>query len=414
MRGAGHAFGGVIGGLTVDRWIRNIDLLCFFILLLYTAVSVSAAYVRSIQLLFVVFFLQGSIETWLQTAGYRIALVLWREKSAGPLYALHMGYGIGSIIAPQLVAPFLDARFSGGVIETGFNSSCRVAPTTPSISNNVTTTAFQESITPKYPANFVNAYWILSAISFSIALVFFVYFVHTQITGIRIGNDEKEKLIKTADHTFKKFFSARSCSPNHPTYAALIILLLFFYYVVSVPLGRAFSKFIFSYARDGPCLSVEASTSLESAYFAALTVGRLCAFLTSSVMHIKYILQVEVIGVLASTLVLFFLRDNITILWIFCSALGFFTGPIIPSAFAWANRYIEVTSTAQIVPQIGAAVGDVGFLMAVGYSYESYGPYTLWSYQLALASSICLVSWLLQIIGSLHGDRYKDTQPETN
>ena len=31
-----------------------------------------------------------------------------------------------------------------------------------------------------------------------------------------------------------------------------------------------------------------------------------------------------------------------TILWVFCTALGFFTGPIIPSAYAWANRYIEV------------------------------------------------------------------------
>ena len=48
------------------------------------------------------------------------------------------------------------------------------------------------------------------------------------------------------------------------------------------------------------------------------------------------------LGVLACNIILYFFRDNMTILWVFCTALGFFTGPIIPSAYAWANRYIEV------------------------------------------------------------------------
>lgn len=116
------------------------------------------------------------------------------------------------------------------------------------------------------------------------------------------------------------------------------------------------------------------------------------------------------IGVLGCALVLFFLHDNIVILWIFCSALGFFTGPILPSAFAWANRYIEVTSTAQIFPQIGAAIGDVALLMAVGYSYQHYGPYVLWSYQLGLCIAICITAWTMQIFGSFHGDRYNNTK----
>ena len=86
--------------------------------------------------------------------------------------------------------------------------------------------------------------------------------------------------------------------------------------------------------------------------------------------------------------------------------MGFFLGPIIPSAFAWANRYIELTSTSQIIPQIGAAFGDVGSLMAVGYSYQQYGPYIIWSYQIAFTSAICVIAWLMQITGTLHGDRY--------
>ena len=73
--------------------------------------------------------------------------------------------------------------------------------------------------------------------------------------------------------------------------------------------------------------------------------------------------------------------------------------------------HLQVTSTAQIVPQVGAAVGDVTFLMLVGYSYQQYGPYIIWSYQLVLCGSMCAVAWVMQVIGSLHGDRYKDSKP---
>lgn len=114
------------------------------------------------------------------------------------------------------------------------------------------------------------------------------------------------------------------------------------------------------------------------------------------------------VGTLVCAVILFFAHDSIAVLWIFSVALAFFTGPIRPSAFAWANRYIDVTSMAQIVPQIGASLGDIAFLVGVGFSYEQHGPYVLWSYQLGLAVGICIVSWVLQTIGSLHGDRFRD------
>lgn len=121
----------------------------------------------------------------------------------------------------------------------------------------------------------------------------------------------------------------------------------------------------------------------------------------------------EVLGVLISALGLFFWHDNITLLWTFVVALGFFTGPVNPSAFAWANNYIEVSSTAQILPQIGAAIGDFAMLSAVGYSYQQLGPFVIWSYLLGLAAAIVGVSWLLQINGYLHGDRYTNNQNES-
>ena len=70
MRGGGHAFGGIIGGVTVDRWSRYLDLLIALNILLYIMAGVWSAYIKHIILLFIVFFLQGSFESWLSLGKY--------------------------------------------------------------------------------------------------------------------------------------------------------------------------------------------------------------------------------------------------------------------------------------------------------------------------------------------------------
>ena len=97
--------------------------------------------------------------------------------------------------------------------------------------------------------------------------------------------------------------------------------------------------------------SLENHTSLTCGVMHLLLWGgqslihQMCQLSVSTIVWrigIVFLFQIEVLGVLACNIILFFFRDNMTILWVFCTALGFFTGPIIPSAYTWANRYIEV------------------------------------------------------------------------
>ena len=53
------------GGLTVDRWFHQIDILVAIGLITYTAIGIGAAYIRSVLGLFLIFFVQGSNETML-------------------------------------------------------------------------------------------------------------------------------------------------------------------------------------------------------------------------------------------------------------------------------------------------------------------------------------------------------------
>jgi hypothetical protein len=94
-------------------------------------------------------------------------------------------------------------------------------------------------------------------------------------------------------------------------------------------------------------------------------------------------------------------------LCILVTVYGFFVGPGIPTAYAWANLYIEVTSAAQMCFHIGAAILDTLIILYIGISYDAYGPDVFWNLLLALSIALLfLISVIMQLLGSVMGDRF--------
>lgn len=77
-----------------------------------------------------------------------------------------------------------------------------------------------------------------------------------------------------------------------------------------------------------------------------------------------------------------------------------------------ANRYIEFTAVAQMSPQFGAAFGDVTVMYAVSWSYQHYGPYSIWRFLLYLTAIKFAITCAMQVMGWLIGDRYEMTGEE--
>ncbi|CAF1425123.1 unnamed protein product [Adineta ricciae] len=93
---------------TVDNHSYPV-LTCGFIL--PAIVMFSVPFVKSVILLYVLFFFQGVSLSLTDIAGTHLLLTIWGIDSAPPLGAMHTGYGIGALLAILLVRPFL--------IETG-------------------------------------------------------------------------------------------------------------------------------------------------------------------------------------------------------------------------------------------------------------------------------------------------------
>ena len=81
-------------------------------------------------------------------------------------------------------------------------------------------------------------------------------------------------------------------------------------------------------------------------------------------------------------------------------------GPLTTSGYSMVNRYITMNAFAQSIPQVGVAIGDTLIMFAVGYSYENYGPFTIWSYFLMIGVVSFSVVTIMQVLGHYHGDRF--------
>lgn len=108
-----------------------------------------------------------------------------------------------------------------------------------------------------------------------------------------------------------------------------------------------------------------------------------------------------------SALVLFLFHMNLSVLWATLPIAGFFSGPIIPAAFATLHNYIELTTVAIILSTTGGAIGDITVMYGLGSDFAHKGPYVLWTYTTCLAAGQLFISLLVLIVAYIHGVRYK-------
>lgn len=223
----------------------------------------------------------------------RLIFILYREKSAAPLTFVYMGYELGSILAPLLVAPYLDKRFSGihATMKIGHNSFADMISRTESYNaTNITEHCTNHSYpVAVYPANFVTAFWIIAILGIIITLACVIFLIHGYKSKIKVHRYQTI----APEQTFLQSLSLRNYSQSHPYHALAMLILFFFYMACIMSMARIYSKIIFSYVRDGPGMSVASASLINSSFFISCTVGMLLVMLPMMVLHIKYILQVS-------------------------------------------------------------------------------------------------------------------------
>lgn len=189
---------------------------------------------------------------------------------------------------------------------------------------------------------------------------------------------------------------------NQPINIRLILLVMAFLFLyVGVEIG--FGGWVFTYATETKLVEDAAAAYLTSAFWGALTVGRLVAILLAARLRPSTMLRMGLLGALLSIGLILIWPNLAATLWLGAIGLGFFFAPIFPTTLALAERRMPLTGKITGWIFIGAGMGSMTIPWLMGYLLESVAATAvLW----LILSGLILAMGLLTLI--VRHDRIQD------
>lgn len=241
-------------------------------------------------------------------------LLVWvHGRQVGPyMNALHFFFGVGSFLAPLIVGWAL--AFSGGI---------------------------------------TSAYWMLALLVLPVA----IWLLRLQSpAGLSSANSRP---VNQSDH---------EALVRRVT--ALIAFLLLLY----VGAEAAFGGWISTYAVTLDMADATTAAYLTSAFWGALTVGRLLAIPLAARYRPRWILLADLLGCLAGVGILLLWPGSTVALWLGTLGLGMGMASIFPTAITLAERRIPITGQVTGWFLVASSIGAMSLPWLIGQLFESVGP----------------------------------------
>jgi len=161
-------------------------------------------------------------------------------------------------------------------------------------------------------------------------------------------------------------------SPGIPAGAivALIALLLLLY----VGAEASFGGWIYSYALALELGSAAGAAYLASAFWGALTAGRLLAIPVAARFRPRSVLLVDLLGCLLSVGVILLWSGSATALWLGSLGLGVSMASVFPTAITLAERRVRITGQVTGWFLAGSSIGAMSLPWIIGQLFTAVGP----------------------------------------
>jgi FHS family Na+ dependent glucose MFS transporter 1 len=171
---------------------------------------------------------------------------------------------------------------------------------------------------------------------------------------------------------------------------ALIVLFFFLYVGAEV----AFGGWIYTYAVELEITTEATAAYLTSAFWGALTIGRLLAIPIAARVRPRYILLGDLVGCLVSIGLILIWPGSLAAVWLGTLGVGLSMASIFPTTISLAERRMTVTGQVTGWFFVGASAGGMLLPWLIGQMFESIGPQVvmtaLWV-DLALALGVLFV-----------------------
>ena len=178
-------------------------------------------------------------------------------------------------------------------------------------------------------------------------------------------------------------------------YRLIILVMAFLFLYVGVEIG--FGGWVFTYATQTKLVEETAAAYLTSAFWGALTVGRLVAIPLATRLRPSTVLRMDLIGALVSISLILIWSNSTVILWLGAIGLGFSFASIFPTTIALAERRMPLTGKITGWIFIGAGLGSMTIPWLMGYFLESVAATAvLWIILLGLILAMGLLALIVR------------------
>ncbi|MDO8972069.1 MAG: MFS transporter, partial [Saprospiraceae bacterium] len=192
------------------------------------------------------------------------------------------------------------------------------------------------------------AYWLIALLMLPVALGF-----------SRISSPKSQ--VSHASNT-EKTFNRR----------LVVLLIIFFFLYVGAEVS--FGGWIFTYATRLNLADEAIAAYITSAFWGALTAGRLLGIPISARLEPKTILWVDLIGCAVSVLVIVLFPVVQAVIWICSILLGLSMASIFPTALTFAEKRLNISGSITSWFFVGASLGGMILPWIIGQVFEPLGP----------------------------------------
>jgi MFS transporter, FHS family, Na+ dependent glucose transporter 1 len=314
-RGLGYLAGSMVGGRLYDR-MRGHPVMAG-VLLLTSLVMLVIPMATMLWMLIVMLFLIGMFEGAIDVGGNTLLVWLHRDKVAPYMNAMHFFFGVGAFLSPIIIAQVV---LLGGGMRW--------------------------------------AYWVLALLALPVSVMV-----------LRLRSPEPPG--SSAAEPVAAGQPAVAQPLGQDLRLVALIAIFFFLYVGA---ESGFGGWIATYAMETGLGDAVTAAYLTSAFWGALTLGRLLSIPIAARFTPRQVLLGDLIGCVASVAVLLFWPSVPAATWIGTFGAGFSMASIFPTTLSLAERHMKITGTITSLFFVGGSLGGMALPWLIGQLFERVGP----------------------------------------
>ena len=324
-----NALGYIAGSLLAGRLYARIagNRILPAALLILALLTFTVPWLGSLGLLLLVFGLIGVPLGVMDVGGNTLIVWLFRADVPPYMNALHLSFGVGAFIGPLVFDRF--------AVATG---------------------------------NAATTFWLFAALMVPVAVW----------VGRLPSPDSPGAARPTAD--------GRSVLRRH----AWLIGLIAVFFFMHMGGEMAFGGWIYTYA-DEATGSATTARLINSMFWGGLVLGRLVAIPLALRLSPRAMLQLDLLGALASLALLVALPDSVPALWIGTIGFGFSIASMVASSFNLAERVMPISSQVSAAFLVGGSLGAMTLPWLAGQLIAPYGSLSV----VYLTGAAMLGAWAL-------------------